>query len=458
MFNYLYKWQYYYLLLSLFSIFTLTFILSSVEVEVIYVFFLFSIASFVVFDFYLSFFVFLFLIFTPYVYSVHQSIFFAIIVFISVTINFKSVARNNFKNSLFIPLLLFFSMSIISLVNTTELLSSLLEMFNLLSLIFIFYATIVAFKDINRMKKVFLAFIFFVFIHSLYVDYLGITTGKRIFGLLYVYYIDYAGLGAIASFILFLYSKGLKKILPGIAFIVIMLGLIITQTRNAWLSFAVAIISLLVFLIYKSDKLFLKKYAVLSILAGTILVMIVVVLNSSGTNNNFGERLDIKSQTVELNEDDPYSVENNSFVTRIFIWHTAIMAFSEHPIIGIGSYSFMYTSQKFYKIPKGFYKLYVKGLKPHITYLQVLTETGVIGFISYIVLIISIIKLIVKTLRLQHKSAEDVVLTLMISWSLVYIVFSMLMTDAWSYGPYICWLGVLLGFLVNNYKRLLSNG
>ncbi|MFA7229320.1 MAG: hypothetical protein WC061_09815, partial [Melioribacteraceae bacterium] len=107
------------------------------------------------------------------------------------------------------------------------------------------------------------------------------------------------------------------------------------------------------------------------------------------------------------------------------------------------------------KIPKSFYKLYVEGRTPHVTYLQVLTETGVLGLIGFIFFISAIIKEMKKVLKFD-KTREETVLSLMVTWSFVYIIFSMFMTESWLYGQYIVWIGMLLGFLVNNYRMLNS--
>ncbi|MDQ7815408.1 MAG: O-antigen ligase family protein [Melioribacteraceae bacterium] len=296
---------------------------------------------------------------------------------------------------------------------------------------------------------VYLFFILAVLTHSLYVIYDGFTSGRRTFGILGVYYIDYAGLGSLLSFILLLYSKGLKKISYSILFFIISLGLIITQTRNAWLSTAFAIFTLIIYLFINSKKVFIKRY-ILGLLALLVVGLLIINLTSSGVD--VSQRIDVESQSVTLTE-DPESIGTNSFVSRIMIWHTAIVAFGEHPFIGIGAYAFKHTSQFYYKIPKGFHKLWVEGRTPHITFLQVLTETGIVGFVAFLFFIFVLIKLLLKTVKLP-KTREEYIITIMTVWSLVYILFSMMMTESWLYGPYIIWFGILLGLLVNLFKLL----
>jgi O-antigen ligase len=407
-----------------------------------------TILSFFNFDLAFSCMIFLSLMPPVYVLRIHPAVIFSSVVLISALLNLKGDLQAEVKNPLWKPLFFYFLATMPSFINSRSFILSLRDYSNLISLFIIFFVTLLGFYDTGRMKKVFYFFITAVFLHSIYVIILGLLTGRRAFGILGVYFIDYAGLASLVSFILMIYSKGIKKILFVVSFIFVTLGLILTQTRNAWISTAFAIGTLIIFLIKNHAKLFIKrKYLIIISVTLIVLTMLAVL----GTGLSVGQRLDVSKQTVTLTN-DPESVGMNSFVSRLLIWHTAVYAFLEHPIIGIGAYSFKHTSQFFYVIPKGFYKLFVEGRTPHITYLQVLTETGILGFIFFMIFIGSIIKFLYKTLKLDL-SFEDNIVKLMTIWSLIYIVFSMMMTESWIYGPYIVWLGMLLGFMVNIYKN-----
>ncbi|MCX6173163.1 MAG: O-antigen ligase family protein [Ignavibacteriales bacterium] len=412
------------------------------------------ICSALLFSFNLTYYIFLALAFVPYVYilRVHPAVVFSIFLLISALINFKGNLIKEVNNQLWFPLLLYFVSTLPSFVNTPAPLLSLRDLSNLISLIIVFFVTILGFPSKKKMMFVFFIFITAIFLHSLFVIYLGVTTGKRVLGILGVYYIDYAGLGSVITFILALYMKGLKKAIFSAIFIIITLGLILTQTRNAWFSAVFTIGTLILFLFFNAKKAYMKRSILIFL---TLAVIVLLIVSSSSTGVDVGDRLDVNKRVVSLTG-DPESVGLNSFVSRAMIWHTALYAFLEHPVIGIGPYSFKHTSQLYYVIPKGFYDLYVEGRTPHITYLQVLTETGIVGFMAFLFFIIALIKLLVQSLKLLIER-DDFIITLMIIWSLVYIIFSMMMTESWLYGPYIVWLGVLLGFLVNNKKRLEKN-
>ena len=95
----------------------------------------------------------------------------------------------------------------------------------------------------------------------------------------------------------------------------------------------------------------------------------------------------------------------------MFIWHTAINTFSRKPLIGIGLYSFKYTSKEYYTIPKPFFKQYVENRTPHVAYLEVLVESGIIGFLGFLIFLFSVHKLLFKSLVLV-KCVEEIPQTL----------------------------------------------
>lgn len=76
---------------------------------------------------------------------------------------------------------------------------------------------------------------------------------------------------------------------------------------------------------------------------------------------------------------------------RFALWGRSIQYFIEHPIIGIGSFNFSE-----YNVFHYGEKLYV-----HNTFLEVLTETGVIGSFFYILFLLTVLKQTMKRSMLQ---------------------------------------------------------
>ncbi len=405
-----------------------------------------------VFNIYFSYTILLLLLFTPHLLSLHNSILFTFFVAITLIFTYSGNFIYRLDKKVLYSFLIYFLSTIPSLFVTAKPLNSLFEATNLFAFLVVMITTMLVIDTSKMIMRILYFFIFAVFIHSIIVIYQGITTGDRVFGLLGVFFVDLAGLGTLLSIILFFQTDGVKKLFFGIISLIILLALIFTQTRNAWLSLAVSFVLLIIYLVihrkkYKMNALYISLVIVVLSL-GTYFSFSVV----SKSNYSVEKRLDVGSQTLQLSKNTPKG-GINSFISRILIWHTAFEAFLEYPITGIGLYSFKYTSGEYYKIPKNFYEEFVEGRTPHVTYIEVLAETGVIGFIGFSFFIFTIIRLIVSSLKYSG-SKEDIKRTLLICWSFVYIIFSMAMTEAWLYGQYLIWFGILIGLLSNNQKLL----
>ena len=405
-----------------------------------------------IYNIYFSYSILLLLLFTPYILPIHNSILFSFFVAITLVFTYSGNFLDRLNKRVLYSFLIYFLCTLPSFFVTSKPLYSLFQSTNLFAFFVIMITTMLIINTPKKMTRVLYAFIFAVLIHSFIVIYQGMTTGERVFGLLGVFFVDLAGLGTLLSIILFFQTKGLNKLFFGIITLIIFFALILTQTRNAWLSLAVSFIALVTYLI-----IYRKKYQINIISISLVLVILffgIVFSYSvvSKTNVAFEKRLDLGSQTLQLSKNTPKGGVN-SFISRIFIWHTAYMAFLKHPITGIGLYSFKYTSNEYYKIPKSFYKGLVAGRTPHQTYIEILTETGVIGFIGFSFFIFSLIRLIISSLKFSG-NIEDNKRTLLICWSFIYILFSMFMTEAWLYGQLLIWFGILIGLLSNNQKLL----
>jgi O-antigen ligase len=73
---------------------------------------------------------------------------------------------------------------------------------------------------------------------------------------------------------------------------------------------------------------------------------------------------------------------------RFIYWNTALKGFHDHPVLGSGPETYAYTYQKYFDpvVMLPGHSGEVWSDKPHNAYLQVLSETGVVGAIGYIAL------------------------------------------------------------------------
>ncbi len=393
-------------------------------------------------------------IFIPYASFLHASVFFTLLLAISFLFVYRGYSGEDFNITLNKAILIYLLSVIPSLFNSVNILASLGKGYNLIGMLVVLYITVITCSKREDIARVINLFLFGVLVNTVYVVILGVMTGKRVFGFSGVFYVDFVGLASLYTGIRFIYSQGSKKIFHGSLLLFFIAGLIITQTRNAWLSFGLSFALLILFLLLQKRG-FIKEKKRLLVHSVTVLAVVAIVYAGvSLFSTGLEKRLDQQAQESVLTESTA-SVGDNSFITRALIWHTAYNAFSKHPVAGIGLYSFPFSSHLYYTIPESFYKAYVENLTPHVTFIAVITETGIIGFAGFVFLLFSILRIVYRNLNRVPKE-EWVEISLIVNWSFVYIIISMFMTDAWLWGQQIMIMGFLLGFLMVLNKHKLN--
>lgn len=157
----------------------------------------------------------------------------------------------------------------------------------------------------------------------------------------------------------FSWIKG-KKILYFL-FTICFAGLVVNNTRGAWI--AVGIVSLVVFFVLGIR--YPRKLICTLLIFG---LGIGVVANNSYFSQRFKSIVSMKNQS------------NNE---RILIWKSAYKMIKDYPVIGVGPGNFTDLYQKKYISPNA----KEPSLRHcHNIFLQILTENGVIGFFSFLVL------------------------------------------------------------------------
>lgn len=346
------------------------------------------------------------------------------------------------------PLLFYFVTVLPSLFVSVNPFLSLVKFYNFIAILIVMYSAAVLMSDPRKILRVIYFYLALVSIETIYVIMLAYSTGSRVFGMSGVFYVDFSGIGVVLAFIITLFSSGKRKMVFAMLTGLNLLGLLFTQTRNAWISTGFTLLFLFIYLYKKNNKTIIPRQKLVKF--GLIISVAGLALFFAASNISSGvsERLEKTSEQTEIS-DNPVSILDNTLLTRGMIWHTAYNAFIENPVIGIGLYSFPFTSSKYYTIPREFYYLFVYNATPHIAYLAALTETGIIGFIGFIVFILSIIKVTFRTLSTVFGS-DQTERTLLVSIPIVYAVFSMLMTDAWLFGQQGALLGLFLGLMLAN--------
>lgn len=410
---------------------------------------------FLLFNFRLSFvFIILLLFINIRLNGIAVAAIFTILLFFSFLVNFNYIRIRDFKSPITSFFLLFLLTCLPSIITTDVLPDVLYEMINLVIFLILLLLCVAVIKNQSDIKKFFTVFITLSLLNSFYLIYDAVITKSRSFGFAGVMFVDYVGVAIIVIFIWFLLSNGSKKLfyLPVLA--ILMLASILTQTRNAWISIFLLILLLVSFFYFNSRKYKLSRRILLTFLVLTFVSAGAIYSSLKIINPSVSERAEqfTESKGEILTEKGEVT---SSLVSRLFIWDTALNAFRDKPVTGVGIYAFPYVSQKYYTIPKILYDNYVYGRTPHITYLAIATEAGIIGLFGFLIFILSTLKFSYESINLSETNEENLV-SISLFFSLFYIVISMLMTDAWLWDQGIVLWGIILGLSMANRKILLE--
>jgi O-antigen ligase len=353
------------------------------------------------------------------------------------------------SNPTAIPLLIYMCAMVPSFYNAHSYASGMYNSLQFASIIFMFFILGNYIKGYNQIKMYMVSFLVFSVLNGSILILQSFSTQERVFGFAGVYYVDLVCVSMLISIILAVYYRNSKSIPFFLLFIFLFTSLIITQTRNTILSFTLACSFLVLYLFINHDKFSInRKYIFLQVIA-----LFIVLVTTLAAINLFSPSLFARLfQPHSAGTAD--SLVSNTLISRLLIWHTSLNAFLHHPIIGIGAYSFRFDSKYYCVLPKMFYKAFVQGLSPHITYLEVLTETGIIGFISFLVFLLSTIRMALRSVTLARTKIQKY-FSLGILNVKIYILFSMCMTDAWLWGQCGMLWGVILGISLANYNIIL---
>jgi len=378
---------------------------------------------------------------------------FSFFVFLSFLITHYNINQENLKN----PLTIFFIIYIISVVPSLSNISNpfltFIRSLSFISILLLWYISSIAINNSDKIKKIFYIYASFLILSSFYVIYLAITTGERVFGLADVFFADLAGIGLFIFIVnLLCRQRRALRIYNFVLLIIALAALFFTQTRNSWLAFALALLIFIIFLIIKSAKLNLNRRKLIIYFASFLVVFIAIYFMSTIINPSIESRAENTAEKTVLTK-APESVGSNSLIMRAFIWHTAIQAFEKHPIEGIGFYSFPIESKYYYEIPKVFYKAFVEGKTAHSGYLALIAETGILGLLGFLTLLIAAIRISLLSVKLSG-TINEIINSLIILAFFIYITISLIMTSAWLWGQQGILFGILLGITCSNYKML----
>jgi len=137
----------------------------------------------------------------------------------------------------------------------------------------------------------------------------------------------------------------------------------------------------------------------------------------------------------------------SNIVGRIYYWYFAWTLFIENPILGSGLYSYEYLSMEYSAMPT---------VHAHNSYFNYLAETGIVGFISLVVLLIFIFKKIWKLRRVPFISRAFITAQNVLLASFIFIIFTSFFGNTLYQTPELMIRFILLGSVLSyiNFQKV----
>ena len=316
------------------------------------------------------------------------------LLFIIREIHRGSFSKEILKHPITICIFLYLGwMLITSITSTRPLISIKYLIARLWFIIPCFYAGLIFFKKNNNYKKFLYYYsiaLIIVVIYTVYNHYLLDFTEKTAHWVMSPFFKDHTSYGAAIAIFLpiaigMLFTRGnsyTAKLFWSFALLVLIVGVILSYTRAAWLS----LIGAFGLFIIIQFKLKLKHLAILAIPATIYLV------------NNYSDIfIDIQKNKTDSSDDLAEHVQSMSNISsdasnleRINRWKCAIAMFKEKPIQGWGpgTYSFEYGPFQERRDLTFISKFDGTGGNAHSEYLGALSESGLLGGLAFIALLI----------------------------------------------------------------------
>lgn len=333
------------------------------------------------------------------------------------------------------PWILFLSITFISCFFSINMKASITEWVRILNLTSIFILGFILTNESNDLNKVIRVIIYSTIIPATFAFYQFFTkTGmsitfegihNRIFGTfahpnLFAFYLV---IPIILALLVFLIGDRRKviNILTIILLILMIILLALTYTRGAWLAFIIAVFFITIF-----------KYRILFV--GTLLALILSYITITPIQNRVKD-------LVQLN---PYG----SIQWRLTLWQDGLGYIKEKPLFGFGTGT---ANQVIFEKRGEEYG----SPDPHNDYLKIALENGILGLMSYVLIIVSILyTLYKKYFEIEKPKFKILVLVIM---GLTFSIYTTSFSDNIIRNTAMQWiLWVLIGStlaVLSKYKK-----
>ncbi len=206
--------------------------------------------------------------------------------------------------------------------------------------------------------------------------------------------------------------------------VLIIFMIIATMARSVWVATVVAVIFTFVFKIIIDRKFFtatinikLVKRVLLIVL--TIIGSItIVVISISKTDTTY------KKNTIGAHVSEIPKLESGNIFNRMAIWKGTIKMIGEYPVFGAGGGNWKILIPK-YGVDREIVMPEKRRLqRPHNDFLWVLSENGILGFVSWFAILLIGLYYLTKIIKVTENREERIFYSLMLFALIGYSVFS----------------------------------
>ena len=160
--------------------------------------------------------------------------------------------------------------------------------------------------------------------------------------------------------------------------------ILISGRRAAWLMLALCSFGFFVYIFLSSNN----KLKISKVFLKILLIVISILTITTAYHQPTKERFLVTLGLFSLD----YEKINSATALRLTIWKTAYSIFKEHPVNGIGPRGFRYVYTEFAEPGDHFLETNVPPTQPHLLILEILTETGLIGLVGFLLLLYVLIR------------------------------------------------------------------
>lgn len=233
---------------------------------------------------------------------------------------------------------------------------------------------------------------------------------------------------------------------------IILLVLVTTQSRFAWLGFILSFLyGLFICFHYRqkiSQALFGKFFSLALVASIAVIVLVGIGLEQVITSRASDISLNLFAQ-----REGSDIVISNSLESRVLIWLVAWNTFLHNPLTGVGYQMFNIVSVNYNTLPSSFFEAFVRGADAHTTYLNFLAETGLLGFLSFLGYVILIFSLSTKSIR-YAKSQDEITFAIILNILVFFIMVHSIYSGAFTIVQNAFYMHFIFGISTANFVIL----